>query len=347
LLAYYIAREKKLNSFSIGFKEEGYDESGYAHAVAKKLGTKHFSEEFSVDDVIRIYDEIKGKLDEPLADASLIPTYKVCKLARKHVKVVLSGDGADELFGGYPTYQAQYFKKIIPDSSLGILENFLDVMPEALLSLLPTSFKDYPKKELAKIVLKGLSFENPERHLFWMRSFFLGNEKLPKKVNLKFLGKYIPDLGGVNNTPKAGQIIDFYTYLRDDFLVKVDRASMYNSLEVRVPYLDNDIIDFAFSVNKGHANLFKTKILMRELLRQKLPEVAKRPKKGFGIPLAKWLRSDLKDFAYSYIKNDKLRRVIPGKKIDRIWKDHQDMKTNNAGTIWMLTILSGWFNSWM
>lgn len=349
LIAYYISKIKKLKSFSIGFSDPRYDESEYAHYVAKKLGTKHYCEEFKSSDVVSIFNKIISKLDEPFADASLLPTYKVSELARKHVKVVLSGDGGDELFGGYPTYQAGIiadYLKFLPSSFINKASDLLDLIPDFLLNALPVSFKDYSKKELAKIVLAGIQKENPERHLYWTRTFFFGDKGLFNKPNLKFLSKIIPDLDNVSGAARKSQFVDFYTYLRDDFFFKVDRASMYNSLEVRVPFLDNNVIDFAYSTKKTHVNLLQTKILLREPLKEILPEIAKRPKKGFGIPLEKWLRDDLKDFGYSMITNKKLYNYLDKKKVLGIWNDHQKMKRNNSGTIWMLIMLSGWLNNY-
>jgi len=346
LIAYYVAKFKKLKSFSIGFKEEGFDEAKYAHSVAKKIGTEHFSDEFSPKDVVDIYEKIIPKLDEPLADASLFPTYKVSQLARQHVTVALSGDGGDELFGGYPTHQAHLYANLLKFLPNTLLSGLLEGLPESVVNLFPTSFKDYPKKHLAKIVLKGMKFGDLERQLYWMRTFFIGENNLFEKPDMSFLSKMIPNLDRFDKS-RVGQVVDFYTYLRDDFLVKTDRASMLNSLEVRVPYLDNNVLAWAFSTREPHLNLFKTKLQLRKLLESRLPEVAKRPKKGFGIPLKKWLRNELKDFAYTILMNKKLENYVEKKKIKSIWTAHQKGKENNAGAIWMLVMLSGWLDNWV
>ena len=349
LIAYYVTKSRKLKSFSIGFKEPGFDESGYAYQVAKKIGTEHYSEEFTPKDVPELFEVISKKLDEPLADASLLPTYKVCQLARKYVKVCLSGDGGDELFAGYPTHQAHLLANYldrIPYSGK-VLENILDRVPDSFLNLLPLSFKDYPKKRLGKIVLKGLSQKNPARHLFWMRTFFLGENNLFNKPGGSTIDSTIPNLSRVKDPVKKAQIIDFYTYLRDDFLVKTDRASMFNSLEVRVPFLDNDVINYAFSTKLPHASFTKTKIQLRKILEDKLPEIARRPKKGFGIPLEKWLKGPLKDFSYATLDNPKLYNYVEKRKIQRLLSEHNHGKSNNSGAIWQLIVLSGWLTNWV
>jgi len=348
LIAYYVTKTARLKSFSIGFKEPGFDESGYAHQVAKKIGTEHYSEEFTPSDVPELFEKISKKLDEPLADASLLPTYKVSQLARKYVKVSLSGDGGDELFAGYPTQQAHLlanYLDLFPNSGR-ILESILDRIPDSFLNLIPLSFKDYPKKKLGKIVLRGLSKKNPARHMWWMRTFFLGEGLLFGKADTNLINKVIPSLSNVKDPIKKAQIIDFYTYLRDVFLVKTDRASMFNSLEVRVPYLDNDVINYAFASKTPHATFTRTKIHLRKIIEEKLPEIARRPKKGFGIPLEKWLRGSLKDFSYSTLDNPKLYNYVEKKKIERLLTEHNQGRSNNSGAIWQLIVLSGWLTNW-
>ena len=345
LIAYYVSKFKKLKSFSIGFKEGGYDESEHAHAVAKKIGTDHYSEEFKAKDVIDIYEKIINKLDEPLADASLIPTYKVSQVARRYVTVALSGDGGDELFGGYPTHQAHLYTKILKYIPISILSKLLDKTPESFVNLIPSSFKDYPKKHLAKIVLKGMKYDDLSRHLYWMRTFFIGEQILFDKPNFSNITETMPNLNDFS-VNRLGQVIDFYTYLRDDFLVKCDRASMLNSLEVRVPYLDNNVLAWAFSTKESHLNYFKTKIQMRKLLADKLPEIAKRPKKGFGIPLKSWLKGELKDFAYFSLHDNGLYNLVDKNIIKNLWENHQKGYENNSGNIWMLIMLSGWLKRW-
>ena len=349
LLAYYISKFKKLKSFSIGFKEKGFDESEHAHYVAKKIGTEHESFEFSSKDVTGIFSEVSKNLDEPLADASIIPTYQVSKLARKYVKVALSGDGGDELFGGYPTHQAHLLSKytlFLPKFLLNDLPNIINYIPDTLFDRIPLSFKDYPKKRLASIVAKGMQFKNPQRQVYLMRTFFLGEKLLVEKPDLDFLTNLIP-VDFIGDSVMSAQAIDFHTYLRDDFLVKTDRASMFNSLEVRVPYLDNNVINYAFSQKKPHANLFKTKIQLRKLIEEKLPEIAKRPKKGFGIPLEKWLRSDLKDFAGDMLSNKKLSDYVNQKLINKLWQEHIREEANNSGILWQIIVFSGWLNNWI
>ncbi len=352
LVTHYVSKFKKLKSFSIGFSEAGFDESKHAKYVADLIGTEHYTEEFTSKDVINLFDEITSKLDEPFADASLFPTYKVNKLARKYVTVVLSGDGGDELFGGYPTYQAHLMADKLSALPKGLIDIVLQIVqrtPNSILNLFPNMVKDYSKRELARIVLSGTKLQNPTaRHLYWMRTFFLGTHTLFKNVDENMFGSIIHEVERMHVSPQisVGQKTDFLSYLPDDFLYKMDRASMYNSLEVRVPFLDNDVIDYAFSSKEPHLSFLKTKLQLRKLLAEKLPEIAKRPKRGFGIPLNKWLRSDLKEFSYALITDRKIEKYIDKKQVLKLWNNHQNGLENNGGILWQVMTFSAWVRNW-
>ncbi len=340
LISYYAAaRNKNLKSFSIYFENKSYDESEFAKYVSKKLGTEHISETFGYKDVMDNFDSIVSRLDEPFADPSLFPTYKVSKLASKYVKVVLSGDGGDELFGGYPTYQAHIMAerfRFVPKWMVDFVSPIID--------MLPLTLNNYDKKTVMKVLLQGFRKPLTERHVYWMRTFFLGNNTMMKKPNLEWEKDF--NIGQFERPSQKARVLDFHTYLKDNLLFKVDRASMLNSLEVRVPFLDNKLIDFAFSTNLTHVTPTKNKILLRSLLKDKLPEVAKRSKKGFGMPVATWLTDELKDFSHDVLKNNRLYEFIPKKDIDKVWENHQKGKENNYGTLWMLVMLSGWLDNW-
>lgn len=349
LIAHYVSKFKKLKSFSISFDDKRFDESKHAKYVADILGTDHYDERFVASDVPTIFKKVSEKLDEPLSDASLLPTFKVSELARKHVTVALSGDGGDELFGGYPTYQAHIGTKYIdylPNNILEILSSLVMHAPTQLFNLIPTSFKDYPKKELAEIVLSGAKLPNPQRHFYWMRSFFLGKTIIFPNPDDSYLREMSPEPDSQLSTDTIGRYIDFHTYLRDDFLVKSDRASMYNSLEVRVPFLDNDVIDYAFTKGVKHVTLSDTKIQLRKLLSDKLPEIARRPKKGFGIPLGSWMKDELRDFTLSQLNNDKLYNYIEKSKIDSMASDHMSGKIDRSGALWQIIVFGGWLDNW-
>ncbi|OGE36809.1 asparagine synthase (glutamine-hydrolyzing) [Candidatus Daviesbacteria bacterium RIFCSPLOWO2_01_FULL_39_12] len=343
LVAYYLTKgsSKRINSFSIAFAEKSFDESYYARVVSSFLHTKHHEEVFKSEDVINLFPKILQKMDEPFADPSLFPTYKLCQLTKKYVKVALSGDGGDELFGGYPTYQghllAGKLKRLLPRNIAGVAIK--------LINSFGVSFENYPKSETLKRFLQGLHKNDLERHFEWMS---LGGSSKLLGMNsnlLRLLGGEISKI--TTDIPTKFQLLDFYTYLMDDLLVKVDRASMFNSLEVRVPLLDLTVLDYAFKVGNKHVSLLETKKVLRSLAREKLPEeIANRKKKGFGIPLSKWLFDGLSDFCLDFLQNKKLYDFFDQETVLDLWENHQSGRENNAKTIWMLVMFSGWLNKW-
>lgn len=357
LVTYYLTQiSSKVKTFSISFSEKSFDESNFAFEVAKLLGTEHKSDIFAPRDVIKLFPRITKLLDEPLADPSLFPTFKVCEFARKYVKVVLSGDGGDELFGGYPTYQGHLIAQ-----KMNFAPKFLTSKLHLFLKLLPESYENYPKKDILTSFLNGIHKSPIARQLFWMSLFSLSPDKFELLLNKPVLENEIIELlnKGSNNqsfekienmeleNSHKMQLVDFNTYLADDLLTKVDRASMFNSLEVRVPFLDPRLINFAFAKNLKHIDFFETKKLLRKLLKNKLPKsIIGRKKKGFGIPIAKWIRTDLRDFVKNHLENKKLNGFYNREVISTLWDNHQSGKENNSKIIWMLVIFSGWLNSW-
>ena len=265
--------------------------------------------------------------------------------------MVLSGDGGDELFGGYPTYQghlyAEQLKKIVPNTAAKHLLNLLNV--------LPVSSKNYPKTEILKEFIKGMHYPPFKRHLLWMSlknyNHKLLNNKLFSTETEPFESDFLKNLIKriESNTKKLTtqmQLLDFETYLKDDLLVKVDRASMYNSLEVRVPFLDNELIENAYSLN-SHVNIVETKRVLRALLRDKFPpEIFNRPKKGFGIPLAKWITGDLEELVTEHLQNKRIFDYFDKSKISECWQNHKMRKQDNSKLIWMMVMFSGWLNQW-
>lgn len=346
LITYYLSQVKnrKLKTFSISFDEKSFDETKYFNEVNQVLKTENYFTKFTANDAIDLFPKIAQKLDEPLADPSLLPTFKLCQLASQHVKVVLSGDGGDELFAGYPTYSGH------------ILANFLQIIPDGILKPLvkslhksPVSFNNYPFLETLQTFLTGVKLPVISRHLLWMSI----NKSSYPLSDFNFNGNLWYDLLSqkILNLPYRWQtkiqILDFLTYLTDDLLVKVDRASMYNSLEVRVPFLDNNIVNFAYTTNQKHFDFLNTKILLRKLLQDKFPEkVVKRGKKGLGIPIAAWVHGPMRDLTYDYLKNPDLFEYFDKKMVLESFRKHQKKEVNYGRRLWMLTVFSAWLKKW-
>ena len=280
----------QIKTFNIGFSEVSFDEKEYASIVSQFLDTRHFTKNFGVNDLLKNIDKIFEKIDEPILDPSLLPTYFLSKFTSKYVKVALSGDGADELFGGYDTFRAlkyaKVFEKLFSKPTLNKFKKFAHLLPISSINM-GIDFKI--KRGLAGLG-GGQSLWNP----LWLAPAYI------KEINHLFDCNYTneeiyEDAVKLWNESESKDLIEktseFYNnfYLSENILVKTDRASMLNSLETRAPFLDNDVVDFAinlpskFKVNKNLLKLTYAKKLPRKILY--------RQKKGFGIPLIKWLKN--------------------------------------------------------
>jgi len=299
-IAYYAQKnsQTKIKTFSIGFKEASFDESNYARQVAQHLGTEHHEQILSADDLLKFLPKVADLLDEPLADASIIPTYLLSKFTREKVTVALGGDGGDELFCGYDTFLAE---------RLGAWYEYwpFKTMVAKLAEALPTSFNNISFDFKIKKFLSGFDYSKKYRHQVWLGSFadkqkqklFSPDIKqsLSSANTFSDIDNYLSQLGDKNY---YNQLIYLYlkTYLMDDILVKVDRASMFNSLEVRAPFLDWPLVDFINGLPLDYKFRGRqSKYILKKLMEDKLPkEVVYRPKKGFGIPIAEWLTKQVR-----------------------------------------------------
>lgn len=343
LITYFAKKTKqKIKTFSIGFKDPSFDESKYAQIVSDLLHTQHYHQWFTAKNILNNFSNIIEKMDEPFADPSLFPTYLLCGFARKHVTVALSGDGGDELFGGYPTYQGHLWA-----------ENLSWLPGKEVLSkifkLLPVSYRNLPLRDKLILYLRYCSLPMRQRHLHWMSELNAGVGEL-------LLPKYQNDsLGAVTETQELGELttldmqrLDYETYLRDDLLVKSDRAAMFHSLELRVPLLDPRLVEFAFSqLPKSHLDLWQTKKLLRKELRYILPQnIVNRSKKGFGIPIALFINSDLSTLVDHQLENEQLFEFFDRNKVHALVSKHRANKENNGKKIWSLVMLSAWLKKW-
>ena len=351
-VAYYAQKNstKKIKTFSIGFENKSYDESDYAEQVAKHLGTEHHTQVLTSKHTLELIDEIYPFVDEPFADASLIPTYFLSQFTRKHVTVALGGDGSDELMAGYPTFISDKFKQPFASLPSSAIQAILKTT-----NLLPVSDKNISFDFKVKQYLRGFLSKKNHIHQLWLGSFTLGEkEKLFKAPVYKSLqdkpGLRIIDVhfdAAKNNWSDFEKITYYYyqTYLLDDILVKVDRASMYNSLEVRAPFLDRYVVEFL----NGLPQAFKQKglngkYILKKLMEGKLPnDIIYRPKKGFGIPLSDWIRKDLKtEMERVLFKED---NYFNQSYIKQLVAEHQAKKNNHRKLLWNLYILKRYMAS--
>jgi asparagine synthase (glutamine-hydrolysing) len=355
-----IAAEKcnlKLNAFTIGFKEKSYNELDNAKLVANRLGLPLYEFILSESEIVEEIEHIMSFLDEPFFDYSAIPVYFVSKLARSHVKTVVGGDGGDELFGGYPTHYihritGKYRKipKIMRNGIRAIVNN----LPESH-SYLSTSYK-------LKRFAYGAEFPYDQAHYRW-KVLFDAEEK--KKLLGKDIMHDISDLepfhvmeqyfikARKNGFEIADQLmyVDFKTHLQDDFLQKTDKMSMANSLEVRVPLLDNAIIDFSRTVSPGmKIKGYQTKYLLRKALsRFQPPEIAFGKKRGFTPPLALWIKNGLKDYMLSSLSPASISSLgfLNHAHITKIINAHLNGTAENSRLIWALIALVNWYKNYV
>jgi asparagine synthase (glutamine-hydrolysing) len=285
--------EHALRTFSIAFDDPTFDESDYARQVARRIGSVHIEQRLSEANLIDVVDVALAQLDEPLADPSYLPTFLVSQLAATHVKVVLGGDGGDEVFGGYPTYAAHQFERLyrlLPKAvRRGAMGRVVSRLHER------DSYQSLEWK-MKRFVLRW-DDDAHRRHLRWMSNLDL--EDLRRGVPSSTgdlpipLDPGIASFGDSNNGLLA---LDFTTYLPGSVLTKVDRASMAHGLEVRPPMLDNEIVDWVFSLPSSFKlRKGRSKFLLKLAARGHLPDdIIDRKKKGFGIPLRAWLRGPLR-----------------------------------------------------
>lgn len=294
--------EKPLNTFTIGFSESEYDESNYASLIAKELGTNHHELILSPNDIVSTIPRILSNFDEPFGDSSQIPTYMVMEHAASKVKVVLSGDGGDELFGGYTRYmhvpRVWSYLKYIPEYLRKTFLPILRFMPIEALNKLRVGDIVQIGTKLEKVLLKAGKVRNQEElYLSIIQEKLDGDLFGSNNASHEFIDNR-------NRWPSTENfildmmVIDMLTYLPDDILTKVDRTSMMCSIESRAPFLDKEIIDFAISLPiEMKISGGTSKVLLREMLQKKIPTALyERPKMGFTMPISIWMKNDLSDW---------------------------------------------------
>lgn len=343
--------DRKLSTFSIGFKERSFDESGYALAVARHFGTRHYNYMFGMDDFINNFHKVASLLDEPFADLSIFPTYMLSKLSREHIKVALSGEGGDELFMGYPTYRAHRYINLL-NSLPRKIQEFL----RRTVNSLPVSSDYFSLDFKLKQLVKGIGESDPIlRHISWMGAFsdkekdVLMSDRFnrDRTVPVPDFIKTIISGVGAKVDHKVIQYLDIFTYLSEGLLVKSDRASMFSSLEVRVPYLDHKLVEFAWGLDR---RFIYQKKLLKEMAKGLVPrEILNRPKKGFPIPFSTWLKE--KRF-FAIVKEFFDRGFIEKQGmfnygyVDSLLKRHLAGREDNRKRLRVYLMFQAWFKYW-
>lgn len=342
------ASARPVKTFSIGFDDPRYDELEHARVVAKHFGTDHH--EFVVKpDALAILDQLVAHFDEPFADSSAIPTWYVSQLARRHVTVVLSGDGGDELFGGYDRYfphpRVAAFDRWAPPGSRAVASRAWPWLPHGM---------------TGKNFLRRVAGDDRARYLDQI-GYFQPDEKqalLTRDVRHAIgdadaherLGRHFARL---HRLPWPGQMMhfDFETYLPEDILTKVDRMSMAHSIEARVPLLDNDVVDFAARVPASlKIRNGRRKHILKETAAGLLPaEILNRPKQGFAVPLGMWFREGLRDFFADVLLSPRTRQrgYFEPPFIERLIREHVTDRREHTLRLWALAVFEIWHRQYM
>ena len=323
---------EKVQGFTIGFREKSYDESDHARAIAKTMGILHHVSILDFDDTKSLMEDVLCRLDEPLGDASILPTYLLCQFASTRVKVALSGDGGDELFAGYDPFVAlklaELYKICMP--------RFAHRGVRCLAELLPKSTANMSFDFKLRRVLQGLDYGPELWNPVWLAPLEIDDIENIFNESVKAEELYSEALTLWNEDPAKGTIdktLEFYSnyYLPDDILTKVDRAAMLNGLEVRSVFLDNDLAEFVRHLPANYkVQGNNRKIVLKKAAAGLLSQsVLDRPKKGFGVPISAWLRQwPMPDTKRT--ENIALNATF----LAQCWTAHKHGREDNRGLLW-------------
>lgn len=337
---------RPIKTFSIGFKEQKFNELKYAQEIANRYGCEHH-EQIVEPDSISLLPKLVNAYDEPFADASAIPTYYVSKLAREFVTVALSGDGGDELFAGYDSYSK--FKRIYrspfnfnsPKMNQFIWGNVHKLIPQNIKGKGLSYFLSQNKEHLGAYLN---AWEKNER-----QKLVINNHPIDYRIGSELYKEGVLKEGGDNDFVTKLQYLDMSTYMVDDILTKVDRASMLNSLEVRVPLLDHQFAELTFKIPsdlklKGSSK----KYIFKQSMKPFLPKnIFNHPKQGFGVPISLWFKEDLKEYVSDLLlsQNAYLTNYLDKNYVKKIVENHRHDKKGRrdfSGKIWSLIFFEEW-----
>lgn len=343
---------KDLHSFSVSFTERSFDESSYAQQAARALKTIHHDIVCTPDSVQPLLDTILPRLDEPLADASLLPTTLVSQLAKEHVTVVLDGDGADELLYGYDTFAAYQLARLADHVPTLIRDGLTN-----LVNALPTQYTYFSLDFKLKSLLRGLPFPGLMRNQVWLGSFS------PPELTTLLTPPWQTSLAGVA-TPiqqlaqtvcglsplEQLSLVYLQQYLHNDILMKLDRASMYASVEARTPFLDPTLVSFILQLPRHEKYRWGNgKRILKATMRARLPaSIINRPKQGFGIPLGAWLRGPLRELMEKTLNPPALGAagVLAPAAVQQLMSEHVSGKADHRKKLWTLMIFQWWWQQW-
>jgi len=345
--------ESPIKTFTIGFKEMGFDEAPYARAVANHLGTDHTELYLGTEDVLAVVGNLSKIYSEPFADASQIPSILVSQLAKTQVTVSISGDGGDELFGGY----SRHFLTKRMWGTINKLPMPLRRTVSAMINSLPPKQWDHIYRLLTlrssdRLIgdklykaAKAVNSYNPQDLYFNLVTYLSGSDIMVYDYDINDITHPWVNIG---TTLDQMMIYDALTYLPSDILVKMDRAAMSVSLESRIPFLDHHLYEFAWQLDEKYKiRKGVSKWLLREVLYDYVPKkLVNRPKMGFSVPIGDWLRNNLKDWAESLINETRLNEqgLYNTKFVRKIWDEHQSGRKNWEYQLWNILMFQNWLD---
>ena len=347
-----------VKTFSIGFESTAYDEAPYARAVAQHLKTEHTELTVTARDALDVIPRLPEMYDEPFADASQIPTYLVSAMTRRHVTVALSGDGGDEVFAGYNRYQLaagpwRGLNRLPPSIRKALAAGLATLSPDRLsrlVSMLPRRLQPILTGDKLHKLASLLRIDDRDsiyRHLVthWNPADLMPGVNEPRGLIWdKSVETDFPEL------LEQMQFLDLATYLPDDILTKLDRASMAVALEARVPLLDHRVVEFAWRLpRRAKFRRGTSKWLLRQVLHRHVPpHLVERPKMGFAVPLGEWLRGPLRDWTEGLLDERRLREagLVNAACVRQVWSDHLAGRGNWQYPLWDVLMLETWRERW-
>jgi asparagine synthase (glutamine-hydrolysing) len=345
------ARSGPVETFSVGMEDEAFDERAFSRLIASRLGSRHHERLLRVGDVLALAPRLAEVLDEPLGDASILPTALLSSFARERVTVALGGEGGDELFAGYPMHRghrvAPHYRALPGPARAAI---------RRLARLLPVRHGNFTLPFKVARFLRGADAPPPENHVLWMSSFSageLGGLMTPEAFAAmggagapsQTVAEVWAESSGAPPLARATHL-DARTYLPDDILMKVDRAGMAVALEVRSPFLAREVVEFAMGMpDSWRMRGLTGKRILRDAVRGLVPaEILRRPKMGFGVPMGAWLRGPLRPLCRDVLSADAIRGtgLFRPEAVERLVRDHEEGREDNRKPLWTLMVFEIW-----
>ena len=351
--------DRPVRTFTVGFREAAYDESPYARDVARHLGTDHTEVMLDADAALPLVGDIADWFDEPFADSSQLPTFLVSRLTRQHVTVALSGDGGDELFGGYPKYDMleRTWRRIghLPQGLRALLAQCLGHVPESMLTSAAGILLDPGRAERIGEKTRRLAaaFAAPtgDDAAAALNIVGIDQPNLVKGATGSLQLERLPDLAAaLPDLRSRMQAQDMATYLPDDILTKVDRCSMAVALESREPLLDHRVVEFVWSLPQAIRQGSEPKALLKSVLARYVPlALVNRPKRGFSVPLGQWLSGPLRGWAEDLLSPTKLANegLLDVGGVATLWHRHLSNREQNPTALWNILMLRAWSERWL